>query len=271
LASNSTGNPEKVISADNLFPLDAPEFAVRFRRGAKIFRHVFRRITAADWYAYYAAVSLEPAAGDRGRAESIYQDTASFVLYHRTILRVEGYQTRDGRKPEELPTWPDCVPQEHRLFAIDLLLENIGSIATDTFQIGAEGKSVSFVVVRDEGESSMSKQFFGVTHHFNVPTASHRRLFHHAASKFPPASRMLVSLYDELIASADGYSVRGAPIAPEQLQHEMCCGQKLYAVSALFLSFGDCDPEPRRARAITLPENFLGMKKTASTPRVEVH
>ena len=66
-APNTTGNPEQGISAGNLFPLDAPEFAVRFRNGAKIFRHVFRRITVADWDAYHAAVIFE--AADEGSDE----------------------------------------------------------------------------------------------------------------------------------------------------------------------------------------------------------
>lgn len=271
-AANTNGNREQGINAENLFPLDDPEFAVHFRNGAKIFRHIFRRLTVGDWEAYYAAVIVEPTGEDGWKAESFYQDTASFVLYQRAILRVEGgYQTRDGRAPEELPNWPDRVPQNHRLLAIGLLLENLGGIAKDTFQISADGKSVSFVIVRDEGEPSMTKQFFAVTHHFRSPTRDHRRQFLDAVSRFPASQRTLVSLYDELATSADGYSVGGLPIAPEQLQHEMCCGQKLYAVSALFLSLDDSGPEPRKLRAVTLPPDFLGMRKAAPTPRVEVH
>ena len=266
--ANSNGNPEQGISSENLFPLDAPEFAVRFRRGTNIFRHVFRRITAADWDAYHAAVIVEHVEDRSGGDKSFDQDAASFVLYQRTILRVEGYQTRDGRKPEELPTWPDCIPQEHRLFAIGLLLENIGALAGDTFQVA--GNSVSFVVIRDDDESP-SKQFFGVTHHFHAPAVGQRRRFLDAVSKSDLPQRMLRSLYDELIASAEGYSVGGVPIAHEQLPHEMCCGHKVYAIAALFFSFGDCGPEPRRTRAVTLPAEFLGTKKTVPMPRAEVH
>ncbi len=271
MTANTTGNPEQGSNTGKLFPLDAPEFAVRFTNGAKIFRHVFRRIIAADWEAYYAAIIVEPADEGSGKAVSIDQDGASFVFYQRAILRVEGYQTRDGRAPETLPTWPDCVPQEHRLFAIGLLVQNMCSIAKDTFGIGADGQSVSFVVVRDEGESpTVGKQFFGVTHHFSMPTAEHHRRFLHAKSKFPATQRQFVSLYDELAVCADGYSVGGAPIAPEQLRREMCSPHKLFAVAALFLSFDDCDPEPHRARAITLPAAFLRNKTATPPPRLEM-
>jgi len=270
IASNRTGNPEQGISADGLFPLDAPEFAVRFKSGTKVFRHVFRRITAADWEAYYDA-AISESADEGGDAESSWQE-ASFVLYDRTILRIEGYQTRDGRKPEELPTWPHCVPQKHRLFAVAILCETVGSIAKDTFTIGAgDTTSVSFVIVRDEGESSTSKQFFGVTHHFSLPTADHWRRFVSARSKFPALYGAVISLYDELAVFAEGYSVGGMPIASEQLRREMFVPHKIYAVAALFFFLSDCDPEPRTTKAHTIPADFLGMKTAMQRPRAEMH
>ncbi len=268
-AANATGKPEQGINTENLFPLDTPEFAVRFRSATKSFRHIFRRITAADWEAYYDNVIAESAA-DGGKAD-IYQDTASLVLFERAILRVEGYQARDARAPEALRRWRGCIPQEHRLFAIGLLLENIGSIAKGTFEIGTEGRSVSFVVVRDD-EPSMGKRLFGVTHGFCAPTADHRRRFLCAATQIPASYRALVSLYDELAVSAEGYSFSGAPIAPEHLRREMILPHKLYAISALFFSLGDCGPAPRRTRAVTLPAGFLETKNAVPTPpRVEVH
>jgi len=270
VAPNTTGNPEQGSNAGKLFPLDAPEFAVRFKSGAKIFRHVFRRTTAPDWEAYYAAISESANEGDE--AESSYQE-GSFVLYDRTILRVEGYQTRNGRKPEELPTWPHCVPLEHRLFAVGVLYETMGSIAKDTFTfaIGAGDTTVSFVVIRDEDESPTSKQFFGVTHQFSLPTADHWRRFVSARSKFPALYGAVISLYDELAVFAEGYSVGGMPIASEQLQREMFVPHKIYAVAALFFFLSDCDPEPRRTKPITVPADFLRMKAATQLPRTEIH
>lgn len=269
--ANANENPEQGINAENLFPLDAPELAVRFRNGARIFRHIFRRLTAADWEAYFdKCVPLEDATDGSGQARGIYQDEASLVLFERIILRVEGYRTRDGRKPEELPSWPNCIPLHHRLFAIGLLTENLGGTANDTFRVGADRRSVSFVTVRDDNESSTTRQFFGVTHHFRGPTVDHRQRFLRAKSNFPSSAGALVALYDELAISAEGYSVSGAPIAPEELQSWMHFGHKLYAVAALLLSFDDCDPEPRRARAVTIPAHLLGMKTPAPTARVEV-
>jgi hypothetical protein len=270
-SADAAGNPEQGIKTENLFPLDAPEFAVRFRKGAKIFRHIFRRITAADWEAFWDSVIVEDATEDRGGAASVDQDTASLVLYARVIQRVEGYQTRDGRKPEELPSWPECVPLEHRLFAIGLLLESAGGIATDTIEIGADRASVSFVTVWDDNESSTTRQLFGVTHHFRAPTVDHRQRFLRAKSKVPSSRRALVSLYDQLVIHAEGYSVSGVPIAPEQLQSWMHFGHKLYAVAALLLSFDDHGPEPRKVKPVTLPPDLVGMKTAAPATRVETH
>ena len=269
MAANTNENPQQGISAEKLFMLDAPEFAVRFRNGPKIFRHVFRRIAAADWVAYYDATVVEDATQDGGAARSFYQDEASLILFDRIILRVEGYQTRDGRAPEALPTWPECIPLNHRLHAIKLLVANYAGIATDTFEIGADGESVSFVAVR--AEDSMAQQFFGVIHRFCAPTADHRQRFLRAKSQWPSSARAFATLYDELAVSADGYSVTGVPIAPEQLNREMILPHKMYAVAALLMSFGDCGPEPRKVKPVTLPPDLFGIKTPAPAMRVEMH
>ena len=262
--ANAIRNSEQ--NWEKLFPLDAPEFAVDFRNGTKQFRHIFRRISAADWQAYWSALVLEPADESNGTAQNIRDDDASLILYERTILRVEGYYTLDGRKPEELPSWPKCISLEHRLFAIEILLETLGSVAWDTVEVGADN-TVSFVVIRGDAESSDSR-FIGVTHHFCKPKPDQYQRFLHAVGQAPSNFIAVASLYDELAISAEGYSVGGVPVAREQLRDEMPLAHKLYAMIALF-SADDCDP--LRRKNFTGKLDFLGMKKTRPAPRVEVH
>src|SRR5229473_2297295 len=86
-----------------LLPLDCAERTVVFRSGGKPYRHIFRRFTAADWENFFAHVVAEFKRETGGFTQVVDMDYASLVLYARAILRVEGYQTRDGSKPEENP------------------------------------------------------------------------------------------------------------------------------------------------------------------------
>jgi hypothetical protein len=269
-AENTAGNPGQGITVENLFPLDAPEPIVSFQRSGRVLRHIFRRLTAHDFEAFYDNVEIE--AGERGQTKSTDTDIASLVLYGRAIQRVEGYQTSDGRAPHELPGWPDCVPQGHRLTAIDVLLRNRGSIATDTLQLGADGQSASFVVARAASEPSTTNQCFAVTHHFRAPTRRLRKRFLRAMGKLPSTMRVLVSLYGELIVRIEGYSISGRELASkDEAVREVDTVHKLLAVSALLFPLDDSDPERRKLMAFAISADLLGMRKAAPATLVEAH
>ncbi len=267
---NTTENPEHGISAGNLFPLDTPEFAVRIRSGEKIFRHVFRRATAADWEACRNNLPDETTNGGECEAvNSDREDAADLLLYERIILRVEGYLTRDGRVPQQLPNWPNCIPLEHRLCAIRNWWQCFGQIDKRTFQ-AVKDNTVCFIITRDETEGDPLRDYecFGVAHHFRGPNADHVRRFLSAASTFGHSTRILVPLYDELVVSAEGYSIAGLPIAPEQLRGEMLPYHKAFAVLALFLWLSSDDPDPLKKKPLVIPENWLGTKRAAPPLRM---
>jgi len=232
-ASGKEHGEQQGTNAKNLFPLDAPEPVVSFQRNGRVFRHIFRRLTAADHQAYCDGLSTE-FTGD-GRS-CVYTDVARLVLYARAIQRVDGYQTRDGREPHELPNWPDCVPRHHRLTAIELLLKNRGFVMVDTLRLAPDGKSVSFVVTRDEGETSQKEGYYRVIHRFLAPKIQHRKRFLRAmkmkGSRNPHAA--FVKLYDELIERVNGYSVSGRePRGRETIAREMDASHKGFAVFTL--------------------------------------
>ena len=270
-AANRKENREQGISAENLFPLDAPEPIVRLERKGRIFRHIFRRLTASDLEAFYGSIDTEVTVEDRCGSQTVCTDTAALVLYERAIQRVEGYRTRDGREPEKLPSWPHCIPLFHRLHATGLLLKNRGRVTADTLNLGADGASVSFLVDRVEGESSAMTQRFGVIHRFRAPTADHCERFLSAVNEFPSSARGLFFLYDELAACADGYSYGSLPVAPEQLPRVMDAYHKLLAISALLTPFEGSDSDPRVAKAIAVAADLFGMEKTTRATRGEVN
>jgi len=234
-----------MIAIAELLPLDLAERAIPLQCAGRVYEHVFRRITAADWAAYFASQAAERADEGRSRPQSGDHFETSLLLYERIILRSDGYKTRDGRKPEELPNWPNCIPFWHRVAAIDLLMKTSWTFATDSIVLEPDGTSVSFVLLNEGGSWAM-KQLSGLIHHFRAPSGEQRRRFLRMLENLladrsavdraglPEWYTVPTSLYDELIVSAEGYSVNNRPIAPDELQREMDALHKLIAATKLF-------------------------------------
>jgi hypothetical protein len=260
-----------------LLPLDAAERTIVFRSGGKPFRHIFRRITAADWENFFAHVVAEFKREKGGFMQVVDMDYASLVLYARAIVRVEGYQTRDGRAPETLPTWPECVPQHHRLAAMGLIMNVTHAEAADDSMLEAEGVAVTIDAMWNEetprplpawnegapgphlsaGASPAMKQYRGLVHRFASPTAEHRRRLLKAKNRafvaggsrngttvIPSGHGVLVKLYDELIECVDGYAVGGREIAShDEIIREMDAFHKSAVVARLFQSSTGIDED----------------------------
>ncbi len=245
------------IEKVELLPLDAPERIAVFKSGGKTYRHIFRRFTAADWEKFYAGVVVEFKKEGGGTAQVIDLESPSLTVYTRAILRVEGYTTRDGRKPEDLPAWPECVPQHHRLAAMGLIMNLTHSETADESILESEGASVRIDAMWNEGEPGAMKQYRGLVHHFVMPTAEHRRRVLRAKNRafvvggsrkgttaIPSGHPVLVKLYDELIETVEGYSVDGrAAAGKEQLAREMDAFHKAAVAARLFQTSSEIDEE----------------------------
>jgi hypothetical protein len=99
-------------------------------------------------------------------------------------------------------------------------------------------------------QARRNAKFGGLVHRFNPPTAEHKRKYNRAISQtrvigdarsgttvFQGRQRLLVEFYDQLIASVEGYALRGQPLAsPEQIRAEMDAVHKIVAVQQLFAS-----------------------------------
>jgi hypothetical protein len=256
----------KAYQKPELLPLDAAERTIVFRSGGKPFRHIFRRITAADWENFFAHVVAEFKREKGGFMQVVDMDYASLVLYARAIVRVEGYQTRDGRAPETLPTWPECVPQHHRLAAMGLIMNVTHAEAADDSMLEAEGVAVTIDAMWNEetatsfstmAASAAMKQYRGLVHRFASPTAEHRRRLLKAKNRafvaggsrngttvIPSGHGVLVKLYDELVERVEGYSIGGREIVDKnEVVREMDAFHKSAVVARLFQSSTGIDEE----------------------------
>ncbi|HLZ93374.1 MAG TPA: hypothetical protein VKQ28_16840 [Candidatus Acidoferrum sp.] len=243
----------------DLLPLDARERAVVFRSGGKSYQHVFRRLSATDWENFFAHVVAEFRQEKGGFMQVVDTDYASLVLYAKAIQRVSGYRTADGREPHQLPGWPECIPQHHRLAAIDLLMKVQLSELADDSLLPADGAVVTIDAMWNENSSEPGtmKQYRGLMHRFASPTAEHRRRFlksknrsfvaggsRNGTTMIPSAHPVLVKLYDELIEGAEGYIAGGRELSgKDEIVREMDAFHKSATVARLFRTSALIDEE----------------------------
>jgi hypothetical protein len=244
----STPGPVPVTEGTDLLPLDVAERLVVFRSGGKSYRHIFNRLRPADWEKFFGHIVAEFKQEKGGFSQVVDADYASLVFYAKAIKRVEGYLTRDGSAPENLPTWPECVPQHHRLAAVDLLMRVSRGEAGDDSMLEAEGVTVTLDALWNESAPGEMKQYKGLVHKFSSPTAEQRRRSLRAKNRafiaggsrsgitmLPSSHLVLVKLYDDLILSVEGYGVAGRPLdSREQIAREMDSLHKAHAVGQLF-------------------------------------
>jgi hypothetical protein len=249
--------PGTAESQPELLPLDAAERVAVFRSAGKTYRHIFRRIAAADWENFFAHIVAEFKREKGGFMQVVDMDYASLVLYARAIRRVEGYRTRDGREPDKLPTWPECIPQHHRLAAIGLIMNLAHSDARDDSMLDAEGAAVTVDAMWNEEPPGAMKQYQKLVHHFASPSAEHHRRMLKAKNRafiaggsrsgttvIPSGHGVLVKLYDELIVRTEGYASSGRELSSrEEAVREMDAFHKSAVVARLFQASAAIDEE----------------------------
>jgi hypothetical protein len=233
-----------------LLPLDAAERVSMFkiRETGATRRHVFNPITRADVDAYFSSMTIATERKSGNSTEyHIDMRTNILKLYERAIKRVEGYSLTDGRDVMALPNWKDRVPGAHRVRAAEILMKVTQSESSADLGIDPEAEFVSLDAFWSAGDCGMF-HYCGLIHRFSPPTIEHwRKLNNHSTrttavggSKsqrtiYPKLNGISLELYDELILSAEGYSVGGQPVSGrEQCVSRMDCFHKIAAISVLF-------------------------------------
>jgi hypothetical protein len=248
-AANTNGNSKQGSGIEELLPLDAVERVACMQNRGHVYRHIFRRITAADWKAFFTNVGLKVADAGRDTSQMVGTEAAALALYSDAILRADGYEMADGRKPEEQPSWPRCIPLAARVTAVELLRKITGAAVEKAVASGAKAMSVRIDALWNEGEHGAMKQYIGLVHHFRSPTAEHRKRFINLGNAgfamtkgtrrqgvvLPSSNADLVSLYDELIERVEGYSIFGRELdGRDEIGLEMDTCHKAASVTKIF-------------------------------------
>jgi hypothetical protein len=109
---------QNIAPVTAMLPLDVPR-TITLKGAQKTFSYHFRRITAADWQAFFAAIVHQTL--QRGPVrETVYEsETAQIELVEKALKTVEGYGDLSGLK-----NWKTALPLTHRL-SVGVVLRNV--------------------------------------------------------------------------------------------------------------------------------------------------
>jgi hypothetical protein len=198
--------------------LSAPERFVALKVGTRRLIHRFRPPTVDDWLEYERALRPTVVLADDEIETRVSQREASDELWRRCIRTVDGYDSDVQCSSFNIQK----VPLEHRVLAISGL-DRVQPAAEQ--DIVGDGETVAVRL-----EAWWNGEFYGrLVHRFKRPLVEHELRFQEAAErrslartkiggqKKPgqgtlttralPQLPTLISLYDELIVSVEGYRV----------------------------------------------------------------
>ncbi len=257
---------------ERLLELAAAERAIPLKvtQAGHMYRlcHVLRAPTAADWFAYEAALepTVEELSEDGG--EPCYRlrvrsTDAALQLWERLVARVEGYTEPNGQD------WRGLIPLAHKEAAVRALtLVAPATLETTT----GESPNGFYPLAVDEVPVVLEAVVGGtayprLVHVFRAPTVEAERTYRrllaetltvrgaqasNARTLIPARLPALVRLYDSLIVRAEGYSVDGNPstaLGVNSLREFMDAWHKRIAVQSLFGGLAAETPTPMEVSA----------------------
>ncbi|MBZ5533096.1 MAG: hypothetical protein LAO20_16825 [Acidobacteriia bacterium] len=236
-------NVQITPSTPALLPLDQPRI-IAIRDGKYTYTFHFSRISQAEWERYFASITVTARNVTAGRETTIDAQSALIELAESKLFKVEGYSGDIMAKTD----WQKRIWPRHMLPASQALIDVLSS--TEEAQAPADGDSMEVLLDAlwsAAADGSMTK-FKGLAHRFSPPTVNHKRAFLSAGSKstvvggsrdgatvFSKRHKALLSIYDELVLSVDGYAINGCPLeGPENIRREMDAYHKFVAVDEIF-------------------------------------
>lgn len=246
----TTIQPDAAATTNNaLLPLDQPR-VIAIRDGGHLYTFTFGRITQTDWERYFAGILVTSKNEGRSQVNVIDMNTAGLELFESRLEKVEGY----NRELKKEDFWK--VKPAHSNGVAWLLRQ----VSVDTEEGEApfdpECIQVKLNALWSQQDPASTTLYKGLVHRFAPPTPEQKKRVYRAGamSKLVGGSRngltvqasrhsVLLTLYDQLIQSVEGYSVGGKPlVSPEEVRREMDGMHKYTAALELFI--GSSAPEP---------------------------
>jgi hypothetical protein len=236
------------------------ERTVTFRDRGHAYTYTFSRIGAADWMRCFENTAITSRRDGKNGVVCITDvDSASMELVENKVIKAEGY---DGDFMQDAK-WKQFLPFGHVRAAAQLLRDGNISPADDSRPLNPLKVEVSIDAKWNMSAPGEMRQFSGLIHRFHPPTGEHKRKYNRAVSQtrvvgdprsgttiFNGGHRMLVDFYDQLIASVEGYMLRGQPLtSAEQIRAEMDAAHKVIAVEQLFAAPTSKSPTPQEEEA----------------------
>jgi hypothetical protein len=236
------------------------ERTVTFRDRGHAYTYTFSRIGSGDWLRYFEGVAITSRReGKNGVVETMDLESAGVDLVESKVVKAEGYAGDFMSDPK----WKQCLPFGHVRAAAQLLRDGNISLADDSQPLNPLKVEVAIDAKWNVSKPGEMRQFGGLLHRFNPPTAEHKRKYNRAISQtrvigdarsgltvFQGRQRLLIDFYDQLIASVEGYVLRGQALtSPEQIRSEMDAVHKIVAVQQLFASPSETAKQEEEAAA----------------------
>ncbi len=239
--SKASENPK---SENSLLEL-VGERIVTFKDRAWPITFYLERITQADWERCFNGVVYEQIRHKDEQIIVLDQNTSALELFESKLLRADGFVADFTSRPG----WRSRILPRHGLKAIQIL--RAAAASTSDGPADPDLSEVRLDVIWGMQRPGTATLFKGLVHRFHSPSAEHRRKLYRAVAQarlvngktvFSPRQRVLLGLYDELIAGVEGYAASGQPLSsPEQIRAEMDGYHKVVAVEHLFAGSEEAD------------------------------
>jgi hypothetical protein len=237
----------KEIKAAERIELKAPRVIVIEDRGKPYWLTV-SRITKKLWLQYFEGILSTSENQGGKRVDSFDSSSARLNLVDQALVTASGYALPAGKTSiDQVEDWRNLLPLGHRLAAANAIISVTASEPKDEDVIALGQESVYLDAIWGAGEDGVMRRFHGLRHNFKIPLAEQQRRISRDSSRsrvvggsrggktqWLGAQATLAELYDELVASVEGYTVDGAEPDREAIVEFMDTYHKVAAIDLLF-------------------------------------
>jgi len=235
---------KKAEKENAMLPLDVAR-DITLKSARRAFTYHTRRITGADWLAYFQNITHQ-VIQEGGQREQIFEsDSALLELVNAVLTGVDGYGDLASKE------WKLSLPVKHRL-AVGIALRSVGTAqAKDTAPSLCDLVEARLDATWPTGGKTLL--YSGLVHRFRQPSIADLKRFNFESSRvkvvgtagdgitiYPARQAIAMKIYDDLIESVDGYSIDGKPLeGAEAIKREMDGAHKAAAALDIFLGNDD--------------------------------